>query len=86
MDFVYNNTNIDFGIIHFDNMGNAMLSVFQVITLEGWTKLMYNLMDSNSPIMSVIFFISLVMFGSFFLLNLILAVLMDNFEETKENE
>lgn len=59
-----------------------MLSVFQVITLEGWTKLMYNLMDSSSSYMSIILFISLVIFGSFFLLNLILAVLMDNFDET----
>ena len=85
-DYVYNNTLIDYGIIHFDNIGNAMLSIFQVITLEGWTKLMYNLMDSSSSYMSIILFISLVIFGSFFLLNLILAVLMDNFEETRIEE
>jgi hypothetical protein len=40
---------------------------------------MYNFMDSNSAVISVIFFVLVVLFGSFFLLNLILAVIMDNF-------
>ena len=47
---------------------------------------MYNLMDTTSIVMSVLLFVYLVVFGSFFLLNLILAVLMDNFEQTKYEE
>lgn len=38
---------------------------------------MYNLMDSNIWWMSVIFCVFLVIIGSFFLLNVILAVLAD---------
>lgn len=30
------------GITNFDNFGLAMLTVFQCITLEGWTNVMYN--------------------------------------------
>lgn len=30
-----------FGIISFDNIGFAMLTVFQCITMEGWTTVMY---------------------------------------------
>jgi voltage-dependent calcium channel L type alpha-1D len=30
------------GIINFDNIGLAMLTVFQCISLEGWTDVMYN--------------------------------------------
>ncbi len=30
------------GIINFDNFGLAMLTVFQCITLEGWTDVMYD--------------------------------------------
>lgn len=48
-----------------------------MITLEGWTKIMYNLMDSNISWMAVIFSILLIMIGSFFLLNVILAVLAE---------
>ena len=48
-----------------------------MITLEQWTTVMYLLMDSNIWWMSVIFAVSLVVIGSFFLLNVILAVLAD---------
>ena len=48
-----------------------------MITLEGWTIVMYNLMDSNITWMAVIFCCSLIIIGSFFLLNVILAVLAD---------
>lgn len=30
-----------FGIISFDNIGFAMLTVFQCITMEGWTTVLY---------------------------------------------
>lgn len=32
----------NFGITNFDNFGLSMLTVFQCITLEGWTDVMYN--------------------------------------------
>jgi hypothetical protein len=57
------------------------LTIFQVITLEGWVKIMYLLGDSTNILFSAIFFISLVLFGSFFILNLILAVIMGKFTE-----
>jgi Ion transport protein len=31
----------NYGITSFDNIGVAMLTVFQCITLEGWTEVMY---------------------------------------------
>ena len=31
----------NFGITSFDNIGFAMLSVFQCITMEGWTSILY---------------------------------------------
>ena len=48
-----------------------------MITLEGWTKIMYNMMDSNIPWMAVIFSVLLIVVGAFFLLNVILAVLAE---------
>jgi len=30
------------GITNFDNIGLAMLTVFQCVTLEGWTEMMYH--------------------------------------------
>lgn len=31
----------NYGITNFDNFGLAMLTVFQCITLEGWTDVLY---------------------------------------------
>ena len=66
-----------YNVIGFDNLGWAMLTIFQMITLEHWTTVMYLLMDSNIWWMAVIFCVSLILIGSFFLLNVILAVLAD---------
>ena len=68
---------IDYGITVFDNLGIGFITVFQMITLEGWTKIMYNMMDSNIAWMAITFSILLVVIGSFFLLNVILAVLAE---------
>lgn len=37
----------NFGITNFDNFGLAMLTVFQCITLEGWTGVLYNVSFHN---------------------------------------
>ena len=39
----------NFGITNFDNFGLAMLTVFQCVTLEGWTDVMYNVSADNTP-------------------------------------
>jgi hypothetical protein len=68
-------------IINFDNFGTSMRSIFVAITLEGWVNMMYNYSDANSPALSAIFFILLVIFGAFFALNLVLAEVMVSFEQ-----
>ena len=68
-------------IINFDNFGSSMRSIFVAITLEGWILMMYNYSDASSPFLSSAFFILLVIFGSFFALNLVLAEVMVSFYE-----
>jgi len=55
-----------------------------VITTDSWTTNMYNLMDSTNSIVTAIFFVSIVIIGSFFLLNLILAVILDSFIQIQQ--
>ena len=47
---------------------------------------MYNLMDSTQDILSSFYFVTIVIVGSFFLLNLILAVILDSFTQIQELE
>lgn len=39
----------NWGITNFDNFGLAMLTVFQCITLEGWTDVLYNVSVTLIP-------------------------------------
>lgn len=60
---VYRDTKIselDFGLVNFDNVLEAMLTIFQCITMEGWTKMMFYYSDAYSPIMTHLYFISLI--------------------------
>ena len=72
---VTSNPQINYGITSFDNLFRATLTIFQVITLEGWSDILYNYQDSTN-VFAAAFFSSIVLIGSFFLLNLILAVIM----------
>ena len=47
---------------------------------------MYNLMDSNIAFLVAFFFTMIVVVGSFFLLNMILAVIMGSFTAMEELE
>jgi hypothetical protein len=50
-----------------------MQTIFQVLTLEGWADLTYNYSDANDPTIAVIFFVSIVIMGAFFSMNLVLG-------------
>ncbi|XP_073448761.1 voltage-dependent T-type calcium channel subunit alpha-1I isoform X1 [Aquarana catesbeiana] len=79
------NTNPHKGAINFDNIGYAWIVIFQVITLEGWVEIMYYVMDAHS-FYNFIYFILLIIVGSFFMINLCLVVIATQFSETKQRE
>eukprot|EP00347_Sterkiella_histriomuscorum_P005312 403357086 len=89
IDVMYDNVTsdplINYNINNFDNIFYGLLSIFQCITLEGWTAMMYNYMD-GSGWLAYIYFPLLVVIGSFFLLNLFLAVIMKIFTEMDERQ
>lgn len=83
------------GITSFDNIGFAMLTVFQCITMEGWTAILYwvnyipclilvrftyskyylQMNDAVGSYFNFLYFVPLIVLGSFFMLNLVLGVL-----------
>ncbi|XP_053098397.1 calcium channel, voltage-dependent, L type, alpha 1D subunit, a isoform X1 [Pangasianodon hypophthalmus] len=72
------------GITNFDNFLFAMLTVFQCITMEGWTDVLYWTNDAMGMELPWVYFVSLVIFGSFFVLNLVLGVLSGEFSKERE--
>ncbi|CAH2060517.1 unnamed protein product, partial [Iphiclides podalirius] len=74
----------NYGITNFDNIGYSMLTVFQCITLEGWTDIMYAIADVKGNLWVWIYFVTMVIFGNFFVMNLILGVLSGEFSKERE--
>ncbi|XP_050313239.1 muscle calcium channel subunit alpha-1 isoform X2 [Anthonomus grandis grandis] len=74
----------NYGITNFDNFGLAMLTVFQCITLEGWTDVLYNIQDALGREWQWSYFVSMVILGAFFVMNLILGVLSGEFSKERE--
>ncbi|KAK5889130.1 hypothetical protein CesoFtcFv8_015160 [Champsocephalus esox] len=72
------------GITQFDNILFAVLTVFQCITMEGWTAVLYNTNDALGTTWNWMYFIPLIIIGSFFVLNLVLGVLSGEFAKERE--
>uniref|UniRef100_A0A8C2B0P2 Voltage-dependent P/Q-type calcium channel subunit alpha-1A n=1 Tax=Cyprinus carpio TaxID=7962 RepID=A0A8C2B0P2_CYPCA len=74
----------NYGITQFDNILFAVLTVFQCITMEGWTDLLYYSNDASGSAWNWMYFIPLIIIGSFFMLNLVLGVLSGEFAKERE--
>uniref|UniRef100_A0A8C0XKD0 Voltage-dependent L-type calcium channel subunit alpha n=1 Tax=Castor canadensis TaxID=51338 RepID=A0A8C0XKD0_CASCN len=73
---------------NFDNFPQALISVFQVLTGEDWTSMMYNgIMAYGGPsypgVLVCIYFIILFVSGNYILLNVFLAIAVDNLAEAE---
>ncbi|CAG5133640.1 unnamed protein product, partial [Candidula unifasciata] len=68
------------GFLNFDHFGWAALASFQLIALDFWEDIYNKVVRAKGP-WSIIFFIIVVYFGSFFLMNLMLAVVSISYEE-----
>ncbi|CAN0294325.1 unnamed protein product, partial [Discosporangium mesarthrocarpum] len=55
-----------------------------MVTMEGWTDVMYMTMDAYSPWASTVMFVLLILLGSFVMLNLVLAVITESISDADE--
>ena len=67
---------------HWRNLGIALLSLFRVLTLEDWTDIMYKAMEYHP--LTWMYFLSFVVFGTFVVINLFIAVVINNLDEAKQ--
>ncbi|KAI9529137.1 Voltage-dependent P/Q-type calcium channel subunit alpha-1A [Dissostichus eleginoides] len=74
----------NYGITQFDNILFAVLTVFQCITMEGWTDMLYFSNDVEGSAWNWMYYIPLIIIGSFFMLNLVLGVLSGEFAKERE--
>ena len=63
------------------NLGISLLTLFNIITLEGWTEVMYAAMEVHP--LAWLYFVSFVIVGTFVVINLFIAIIINNLDEAK---
>ncbi|MEM7001018.1 MAG: ion transporter [Pseudomonadota bacterium] len=66
---------------HWRNLGISLLSLFRIVTLEDWTDIMYAAMEVKP--WAWVYFVSFVVVGTFVVVNLFIAVVLNNLDEAK---
>lgn len=66
---------------HWETLGLALLTLFRIVTLEDWTDVMYTAMEMHP--LAWIYFVSFVIMGTFVIINLFIAVVLNNLDEAK---
>jgi voltage-gated sodium channel len=66
------------------DIGQALLSAFQMLTLENWPQLLEDGMEIHPA--SWIFFVSYVLIASFLVINILIAIIINSMEEVHDAE
>ncbi len=66
---------------HWGNLPLSLLTLFRIVTLEDWTDVMYTAMEFHPA--AWLYFVSFVILGTFIVINLFIAVVLNNLDEAK---
>ncbi len=72
--------NPDYGYTNFDNFGYAYLCAFRLMTQDFWENIYQITLRATGP-WNIIFFMINIFLGSFYLINLILAIVAMSYDE-----
>ena len=76
----------NYGLTTFNNIGWSLLTVFQVLTANGWNNIMFLLMDGHNYYISLIYFVLCIIVNYYLTVNLTVAVLIYNFRKARKND
>jgi len=65
---------------HFGSLKAALLSLFQVITLDNWSEI-YRAARPGAPLATPIYFISFILLGTMIMLNLFIGIIMNSMSQ-----
>ena len=63
------------------NLGTSLLTLFKIITLEGWTDILDTAMEFHP--LAWMYFLTFVVVGTFVVINLFIAIIINNLDEEK---
>ena len=68
---------------HFDNLGIAFLTAYQVFTMANWNDDLYDVLGSTGGVAYGFYFYALIVIGNWVLFNLFIAILIGKFSEQR---
>ncbi|KAJ8363614.1 hypothetical protein SKAU_G00124450 [Synaphobranchus kaupii] len=80
---------------NFDNLGQALMSLFVLASKDGWVDIMYDGLDAvgvdQQPLMNynpwmLLYFISFLLIVAFFVLNMFVGVVVENFHKCRRHQ
>ncbi|KAJ8345184.1 hypothetical protein SKAU_G00293770 [Synaphobranchus kaupii] len=80
---------------NFDNLGQALMALFVLSSKDGWVNIMYDGLDAvavdQQPVRNhnpwmLLFFISFLLIVSFFVLNMFVGVVVENFHKCRQHQ
>lgn len=77
---------LNWGFTNYDSFPSAFVTSFQVITLEGWTDIMYQIIDAWALVPAVALFCIQVILCGYIVLNLVLAVIVKSLDELDDDD
>ncbi|MDO8628106.1 MAG: ion transporter [Candidatus Diapherotrites archaeon] len=66
------------------SLGKSMLTLFTMLTLEGWDKILYTALEVNS--LAWIYFVSYIIVGALMIVNLFMGIMVSHVIQIKEKE
>ena len=69
---------------YWNNIGRSMLTLFTVLTLEGWPDIMYPLLDLSPWV--ALYFISFVLIATFIVFNMVIGVVLNSLDTAHKAE
>lgn len=77
-------TNPAAGLFSFDDIGHALLTQYHVVDTTGWSPTMWAVQDAAGSA-AWVYFVAIILVVSFFAMNLVLAVVVAEFESTSDD-
>lgn len=70
---------------HFGTLGSAALTLFQVVTLEGWAEIMRAQIAGPAGMTAAVsYFVSFILLGTMITLNLLIGVIVNGMDEARQ--
>merc|ERR1719316_1787658 len=78
---------------NFDHLGNSLMTLFVLSSIDGWVEIMYYGVDiagvdkqpqENNNEGLVVFYVGFLLIGGFFIINMFVGVIVENFQKNGE--